>query len=237
MRNTLLHSAMVAWMSMLFPILSANAFSVVPCPLVGLPVARMAVTTTPQNQKEGLMTTKLSNDDDNNGNDENFLTIATTQSVGENDEIQQALLKHDMLRMLGLQLKFVEVPCVGDDESLDSNLLQDIDLVCFQTEEAVKQWLQQIDKMLGIEDSESLEGPEKLALGNGDVVAACMYTEVANVCLQSSRWESRNIYYPNINKAGMRATDSDKNDLEKWADSTAQAFGDIMERKFWGGGW
>mmetsp|Transcript_8133 Transcript_8133/g.11719 ORF Transcript_8133/g.11719 Transcript_8133/m.11719 type:complete len:313 (-) Transcript_8133:70-1008(-) len=245
--------------SSIFPtIMFADAFSIVPSRSLLSVRSPSRKTKYNQNQKyqpqqDDLIMNKFSaTSDDNSSNDDDggdFLTIATTQGMGESDEIRQALTNHDMTAMLGLELKFVEVPCVetskdnddDDDDAvvLNSNLLDDIDIACFQSELAVENWLDQVDVAQGISSTEKdeMSDEEKQALGNGGVVAVCVSTETANICLQSKRWESRNIYYPNINKSGMREGDTDKTEIDKWADSAVQAFGDVMERKFWGGGW
>ena len=86
--------------------------------------------------------------------------------------------------------------------------------------------------------------------GDGSILmAACPLTETARECLNSGRWLANNIYYPKDNEAVELKTRSleegevdDENDdkeisVDAWASSVMQAAGDVMERKFWGGGW
>lgn len=95
-------------------------------------------------------------------------------------------------------------------------------------------------------------------VGNVGIMAACINTETAKECLNSGRWMSNHIYYPKtaevvdlkIEEENDDGEDSDDDDddffrggtvseenLEQWTASVMQAAGDVMERKFWGGGW
>lgn len=89
------------------------------------------------------------------------------------------------------------------------------------------------------------------------LMAACPNTEAAKECLDSGRWTANHIYYPKdgsqpvelkaeVLEEGVDSDlgDDDKEeeeqgdvDVEVWAASVMQAAGDVMERKFWGGGW
>ena len=57
---------------------------------------------------------------------------------------------------------------------------------------------------------------------NGNVVAACIGSETARVCLETGRWPAETIYYPK----------GDDN-VQGWADSTVQAAADLIEQRFW----
>jgi len=109
------------------------------------------------------------------------------------------------------------------DDDQTRTMMEDVDIACFGSPSAVEAWLGNVDLALGIE---SLPDEDRQTAGNGNVVAACIGTTTARACLESRRWEARNIYYPKENPG-----------MDGWADSTAQALGDAMERKFWGGGW
>ena len=85
----------------------------------------------------------------------------------------------------------------------------DLDACCFASSSAVESWVG------GIESA--------------DTMAICINTETARRALETGKWESRHIYYPK--------GDEDGQNIASWADMSLQAVGDIMERKFWGGGW
>ena len=87
---------------------------------------------------------------------------------------------------------------------------------------------------------------------DGGVMAACPNVNTARECLNSGRWISSKIYYPKEtqtsvelktesldvrDKEGEEEVVDDDIDVQLWADSVIQAAGDVMERKFWGGGW
>jgi hypothetical protein len=94
------------------------------------------------------------------------------------------------------------------------------------------------------------------------MMAACPDADTARECLNSGRWTSNHIYYPKDTQGAVElkilpisggggdgeddarggAKDDDAEgggaiDVVVWADSVVQAAGDVMERKFWGGGW
>lgn len=94
------------------------------------------------------------------------------------------------------------------------------------------------------------------------LMAACPDFDTARECLGSGRWSSNHIYYPKDTQnavelkilpisgggGGGDGGDDDSRDTKEdaeevnvdvgvWADSVVQAAGDVMERKFWGGGW
>ncbi len=71
------------------------------------------------------------------------------------------------------------------------------------------------------------------------MMVACPNFKTARECLTSGRWMSNHIYYPK-NDERMNGDDveaSTKINVEAWVNSVVQAAGDVMERKFWGGGW
>ena len=89
------------------------------------------------------------------------------------------------------------------------------------------------------------------------LMAACPDFDTARECLNSGRWTSNHIYYPKDTQGAVElkilpisgggeddedvrgAKDEGEGsvDVVVWADSVVQAAGDVMERKFWGGGW
>ena len=100
------------------------------------------------------------------------------------------------------------------DETVDS-----LDIACFGSPEAVKAWVDTLDHASGVQDQSE---EERRAAGNGNVVAACIGSETARVCLETGRWQAHNIYYPK----------GDDN-LQGWVDCTAQAAADLLEKQFW----
>ena len=84
-------------------------------------------------------------------------------------------------------------------------------------------------------------------------MAACPNVNTARECLNSGRFQAHQIYYPKDTQTSVELkTESldvgeeegkeeevveDDIDLQIWADSVIQACGDVLERKFWGGGW
>jgi hypothetical protein len=156
--------------------------------------------------------------------DENALifNIALTQQIGENEQLHQAIQDHPLLSMIGGTSNFVEIPCIGAEAGnrFEDNLLGMLDVACFGSPESAKQWLHNVDVFLGIVD---MKEEEKRAMGNGNVVAACIGKDTALTCLESGRWESSNIYYPKFG-----------DDMQGWADSAVQAVADLAEKNFWG---
>lgn len=148
--------------------------------------------------------------------DDNTITLGLTSDPAENKLFMDMLSNHETFEMLGITLESIEMSQDHFEEQIDV-----VDVACFSSPEAVDKWLENIDAVVdGVIDAD-----EKT---NGDVVAVCVSKDTASACLQSERWESRNIYYPQ----------GDKNtEMGLWVDSCVQALGDVMERKFWGGGW
>uniref|UniRef100_A0A7R9W318 Uncharacterized protein n=1 Tax=Pseudictyota dubia TaxID=2749911 RepID=A0A7R9W318_9STRA len=201
------------------------------------------------------LTTLFSSSSEDDSGDENTITIALTSEEGGNDALRAAIADHPVVSMMGVKLDLREMPCVvaasatrgeeegdGDEENdgdgsgaedtyvvfsdEQKSAIEDVDMACFATASALSAWLVNVDAFKGYENMEDEEkrklGPE----GNGNVVAACADKDLAKTCLETGRWEANNIYYP--------AKDSES---LTWADSAAMAIGDVMERKFWGGGW
>mmetsp|Transcript_14985 Transcript_14985/g.31699 ORF Transcript_14985/g.31699 Transcript_14985/m.31699 type:complete len:313 (-) Transcript_14985:56-994(-) len=108
------------------------------------------------------------------------------------------------------------------------------------------------------DDDDDDVGPAT-SLETTGIMAACIDTETAKQCLNSGRWSANHIYYPKsgeavdlkIEEGSDGNDDDDKVDdddvveneewteemIDLWIASVMQAAGDVMERKFWGGGW
>jgi hypothetical protein len=149
--------------------------------------------------------------------------------------LEEAMLEHPLLAMIDVTANIIEVPSTpsaGDDndnkseqeqqQRFGNDLLQDVGVACFASPEEVKQWVTDVDVALGIEDT----AEEDKRWTNGNVMAACIGTETARVCLESGRWEARNIYYAK----------GEEDSVQGWAASAVQAVGDLNERNFWGEG-
>lgn len=154
--------------------------------------------------------------DDDEAN--NIITLAVTEM---NESLSEALSVHPTMHMLGIKLNLMDLP---HETLVSPDDVEQTDAACFASPRAVKAWLDSVDAKLGIVD---MDEEEKKKMGNGGVVAVCLSTETARKALESGRWESRYIYYPK----------GDGDDVGLWADSAVQAMGDILERRFWGGGW
>jgi hypothetical protein len=154
-------------------------------------------------------------DDSDSDIDDSTITLGLTGDAKQNKEFMDLLSKHETLGMLGITLDSVELSLDHFADQVDV-----VDAACFASSEAVNEWLENIDAIVnGVIDED-----ERI---NGNVVAVCLSKDIANTCLQSGRWESRNIYYPK----------GDNSDISLWVDSAVQALGDVNERRFWGGGW
>ncbi|KAL7525111.1 hypothetical protein ACHAWF_001220 [Thalassiosira exigua] len=94
------------------------------------------------------------------------------------------------------------------------------------------------------------------ATSDSRLLAACPNADTGRECLNSGRWMSNHIYYPKDSQNAVElktepiggndngddgvdpVEENDINiDVDVWAESVVQAAGDVMERKFWGGGW
>ena len=108
---------------------------------------------------------------------------------------------------------------ISDD---DMNMaMDDIQVVCLGSPTSVDAWLENVDRILGIE-GESDEVKKKAPGCNGNSVAVCIGSTTARRCLESGRWHELDIYYPKTNPG-----------LKGWADCALQAAGDTVERSFW----
>lgn len=157
----------------------------------------------------------MASTDGDNNDDDNTITLGLTSDDAQSRDFMDQLSKHETLGMLGITLESVVMTHDKFEDQVDV-----VDIACFSTSDAVDEWLENIDAVVnGV-----IDAVEEI---NGNVVAVCLSKDVASACLQSGRWESRNIYYPK----------GDNNDVGLWVNSAVQALGDVNERRFWGGGW
>lgn len=148
--------------------------------------------------------------------DDSTITLGlTSNNEADNKQFMDLLMKHSILDMLDVTVDSVIMSKDHFAEQVDA-----VDIACFSSTEAVDEWLENIDAVV----DEVIDSDEKT---NGDVIAVCLSKETASTCLQSKRWESCNIYYPQ----------GDNTEVALWVDSCVQALGDVAERRFWGGGW
>lgn len=183
--------------------------------LFSLHVSSAFLVSSSSVTRPSTLVVALSDDDSTDDDDDNTITIGLTSTEEENTEFMDILSSHKSLKMLGINLDSIVM--TPDDFGDQVDL---VDIACFSSEKAVDDWLEQIDCVIdGVIDAD-----EKT---NGNVVAVCLSKDVAGACLQGGRWESRNIYYPK----------GENTEVKLWVDSCVQALGDVMERKFWGGGW
>lgn len=112
------------------------------------------------------------------------------------------------------------VPVKLPDEQMEM-VMNSVQIACFGSPSSVDAWLENIDRILGIEDK-SDDDKRATPGSNGNAVAVCIGSTTAKRCLATGRWQANDIYYP-------------KNDpgIKGWADSALQAAGDIMENAFW----
>jgi len=177
---------------------------------------------------------------------------------------EQALLNHPFCKMTGVTLSIDWIATNKEASWTKSELdiVQATDIACFSTISSVKTYLSKLDNHLNVDPQLPQEERRKLpnkpdlvadiigTQGNRDLVAACPLTETARECLNSGRWMANNIYYPKDGQAVELKTESLEEsyqddggdddvdiDVDVWADSVLQAAGDVLERKFWGGGW
>lgn len=143
--------------------------------------------------------------------------------------------------------------------------IQEADIACFRSTSDVKNYLLSLDDYWNvpkdIDEEERRKLPNNIvdddsgsiptASGGGGVMAACPNVNTARECLNSGRWMNNHIYYPKETTAvelktqsldageeeGKEEVAEEDIDVQIWADSVIQAAGDVMERKFWGGGW
>ena len=142
--------------------------------------------------------------------------------------------------------------------------IKEADIACFRSTSDVEYYLQSIDDYSNvpkdITDEERRKLPNTIdgtsvpaTSDGGGVMAACPNVNTARECLNSGRFQAHQIYYPKDTQTSVELkTESldvgeeegkeeevveDDIDLQIWADSVIQACGDVLERKFWGGGW
>lgn len=187
-------------------------------------------------------------------------------SNNQDDAFQIALLNHPLRKMTGVSLSIDWIANNKESSWTKSelNVIQSTDIACFSTISSVKTYLNKLDNHLNADPDLPQEERRKLpnkpdmiadimgtAGGSSGLVAACPVTETARECLNSGRWIANNIYYPKDGRAVALKTESledakanDDNeeenveiDVDLWAASVMQAAGDVLETKFWGGGW
>ena len=150
------------------------------------------------------------------------IRVAVTDSDNKQQQaLEKCIETHPLLSMMDVSTEFVNLSCTEQaadvaafDETVDS-----LDIACFGSPTAVQSWLNTLDHAMGTQDQPKEESRRG---GNGDVVAACIGSETARVCLETGRWQAHNIYYP-----------KGADDVQGWADSAVQAVADLMERHFW----
>lgn len=155
------------------------------------------------------------------GDASNTIKIAFTG--GEQvDALRDTLSSHPLMSMLDISAEFVDVECSTEEKDVTAfdEKVDSLDIACFGTPEEVKSWLDTLDQT--IDGAQGMTEEERRGLGNGNVVAACIGSETARVCLETGRWDSYSIYYP-----------KGEDDLEGWAGAAAQASADLMEKRFW----
>ncbi|CAB9513087.1 Uroporphyrinogen-III Synthase [Seminavis robusta] len=160
---------------------------------------------------------------DNNNNDGPTRILYPASAKAKND-IQEGLMARNTNDTVIFEFTrlntYDTVSATFNDEQL--SLIDDIDVVCFGSPSSVTAWLDNVDRARGFtelsDEEKRMMGPD----GNGNVLAACIGTTSARACLESGRWHAADIYYPKVDPG-----------VENWAWSTAQAVGDVVERKFW----
>ena len=159
-------------------------------------------------------TIRLSSESKDDAHD-STITLGLTSDEAENKQFMDLLMNHTTLGMLDITVDSV---VMSKDHFADQ--VDIVDVACFSSKEAVDEWLENIDAVV----DDVIDHDEKT---NGDVIAVCLSKDTASTCLQSERWQSGNIYYPQ----------GENTEIGLWVDSCVQALGDVAERRFWGGGW
>ena len=208
---------------------------------------------------------------------------AANSNNGNNyhERMKILLNEHPFCKMTGIKLAIADVSVTSTAATWteeEVTCLQQADVACFDTTQAVRTYLGILDKQIYdytlVPDTSILdEGRRKLpnkpdaipaitsnasiSMTSHIMMAACPNFNTAKTCLDSGRWMSNHIYYPkdtNNMQQGveLKVLPLDNNNavhsiddtnmieninFEIWADSIVQAAGDVMERKFWGGGW
>ena len=186
----------------------------------------------------------------------------TTNHEGYFHDMSRLVSINSFSKMTGVQLALSTLPITTTASSATWTaeslaLLQRADIVCFTNPTDIQSYLNKLDGHMGIpkdmkeEDRRKLPNkpttPEEDTNSTTIMMAACPNYTTARECLQSGRWMSNHIYYPkseekmnvgnnDANNSGERE-ETDSIDVEALVNSVVQAAGDVMERKFWGGGW
>ena len=191
----------------------------------------------------------------------NIALVSSPLTEETQHELQTTIRDHPFCSMTGAQLTVADVPST-DWSPEHLRRLGRTDIVCFASASSVRSYLRRLDEHLRVPEDASDE--ERRALPNapagaastagGAFMAACPDADAARECLNSGRWASNHIYYPKDTQppvelktapagGGEESTGEEEAgevediDTQLWADSVVQAAGDVMERKFWGGGW
>lgn len=112
------------------------------------------------------------------------------------------------------------VPVELSNDEMET-VMDDIQIACFGSPSSVNAFLDNVDRILGIEDLDD-DGKRATPGCNGNVIAVCIGSTTARRCLESGRWQAMDIYYPKKDPG-----------IEGWADCCLQAAGDVMENSFW----
>lgn len=217
------------------------------------------------NTNSGIQRIAIQSSRNEEADSSNTINIAIF-SNSQDDVFQNALLNHPFCKMTGVTLS-IDLISTNDDASWtksELDVIHAVDIACFSTVSSVKTYLNKLDNHLNVDPE--LPQEERRKLPNkpdliGDIIgsapgatsglkAACPVTETARECLNSGRWIANDIYYPKDGKAVELKTQSleegEENanaeedleiDVDTWAASVMQAAGDVLESKFWGGGW
>lgn len=189
----------------------------------------------------------------------NIALITSTLTNGNRNALQSTLQNHPFCNMTGTQLSLADVPSAKwSPEHL--RRLGHADIVCFASASSVLSYLKNLDEH-HLDVPEDTSDEDRKALPNtpegATVMAACPNTNTGRECLNSGRWAPNHIYYPKSTQQAVElkaepigrvkggCENSGEEELDEvedinircWADSVVQAAGDVMERKFWGGGW
>lgn len=203
--------------------------------------------------------------DDDGASTINIALITSTITDGNQHELQSILKDSPFCKMTGTRLTIADVPSAKWSQ-VHVDRLGQADIVCFESVSAVRSYLNNLDEnYLNVPNDMSDEDRRKLpntpegmepTIG-ASVMAACPNANTGRECLNSGRWATNHIYYPKSTQqvvelkaepiegldggdksAGEEEVDEVEDiDMSFWADSVLQASGDVMERKFWGGGW
>lgn len=224
--------------------------------------ASSRILTDDASRKKRILTYASADDEADESSTINIAIFSNSQD----DVFQNALINHPFCKMTGVTLSIDTITTNKDASWTKSELdvIQSTDIACFSTVSSVKTYLNKLDNHLKVDPKLPQEERRKLpnkpdlvadimggtgGATNG-VMAACPVTETARECLNSGRWMANNIYYPKDGKAvelkpqsleeGEEVEEAEEDleiDVNTWAASVMQAAGDVLESKFWGGGW